>query len=290
MKRIVLLLVTAVWGFAMEPLVSAAWLKAHLHDKDLVIVDASSHKLYAKGHIPGAVQSGIGKWRKREGKHALVRDMAEIEKEMRRLGISKDSKVVVYSHHSNAKDTLKPTYLLWAMERYGFDRTALLDGGLEAWKRAGGEVSAAEPAAKGGDVALHPVDGLVAGLKDVQAALHSVRMLDARPAIFYFGARKQPVLKRSGHIPGATSYFWKYSFNDDGTLKPLETIREMVVGGLGLDPEAPVITYCTGGLETSMNFFVLHRLLGFKKARLYDVSMKEWANREDTPMVRYRWE
>ena len=290
MRRVLLTLALGVAAFAMEPLVDAAWLKAHLHDKDLVLVDASSHKLYAREHIPGAVQSGIGKWREAHGKHALVRSCDAVEKEMRRLGIDKSSKVVVYSHQSNAKDMLKPTYLLWAMELYGFKKTALLDGGLEAWKRAGGAVSRDLPAPREGDVTLSAASDLAVDLAGVKAALGHVRLLDARPATFYFGARKQPILARAGHIPGATSYFWKYSFRDDGTLKPVSTIREMVVKGLKLDPARPVITYCTGGLETSMNFFVLHRLLGFEKARLYDASMKEWANRNDTPMRKYEWE
>ena len=291
MRTILLTGLMALAAWAMEPLVDAAWLKAHIHDKDLVIVDASSAKLYEKeGHIPGAVQSGIGKWRESHGRHALVRSAEEIQKEMRRLGISKDSKVVVYSHHSNAKDTLKPTYILWAMERYGFKKSALLDGGLPAWKKAGGALEKKRAANEPGDFTAIPDDSIVADLAFVKENLRKMRMLDARPAIFYFGARKQPVLERAGHIPGATSYFWKYSFRDDGTMKPKKVLHEMVVEGLGLSPEAPVVTYCTGGLETSMNWFVLHRILGFSKARLYDASMKEWANRNDTPMRRFRWE
>ena len=291
MKKIVWIGLTALAAWAMEPLVDAAWLKAHIHDKNLVIVDVSSAKLYEKeGHIPGAVQSGIGKWRKSHGRHALVRSAEEIQKQMRRLGISKDSQVVVYSHHSNAKDTLKPTYVLWAMERYGFKNGALLDGGLPAWKRAGGKLEKKRAANTPGDFTASAEDAVVADLSFVKGHLHEMRMLDARPAVFYFGARKQPVLDRVGHIPGATSYFWKYSFHDDGTMKPKEVLREMVVEGLGLSPETPVVTYCTGGLETSMNWFVLHRVLGFSKARLYDASLKELANRKDTPMARFKWE
>ena len=64
----------------------------------------------------------------------------------------------------------------------------------------------------------------------------------------------------------------------------------MLIEGLGLDPNKEVITYCTGGLETSMNWFVLHRILGFKKARLYDASMKQWANDPRMPLTKYRWE
>ncbi|BDY12384.1 sulfurtransferase [Hydrogenimonas cancrithermarum] len=290
MIKILMLVAVSLSLFAMEPLVNAEWLKAHLNDKDLVIVDLSSKKLYVKGHIPGAVQSGIGKWRKVNGKFALVRSMEEIETLMRRLGIGKESRVVVYSHHSNSKDMLKPSYVIWAMELYGFKNTAMLDGGLKAWRKAGGKLSKAIPAVEPGDfeASFHPK--MAVDLKGVEARIGKVRMLDARPAVFYFGARKQPALKRAGHVSGASSYFWKYSFNDDGTMKPAATIEAMLVDGMGLDPEKEIVTYCTGGLETSMNYFVLHRLLGFTKAKLYDASMKEWANRDDTPMTKYRWE
>ncbi len=290
MKKIVMAALLAASVYAMEPLVSASWLKAHVSDKNLVVVDISSNRLYAKGHIPGAVQSGIGKWRMAHGSYALVRNAAEIEKEMRRLGISKESRVVAYSHHSNSKDMLKPTYVIWAMERYGFKHTSLLDGGLPAWKRAGGTLTTKEPKVKTGDFVAQAHPEIAVDLEGVKARIGKVRMIDARPAIFYFGARKQPILKRAGHVTGASSYFWKYSFNDDGTMKPVSTLKAMLVDGLGLDPTQEVVTYCTGGLETSMNYFVLHRMLGFSKARLYDASMKQWANRNDTPMQKYRWE
>ncbi|MFN3479917.1 MAG: rhodanese-like domain-containing protein, partial [Thermodesulfovibrionales bacterium] len=38
-------------------LVDADWLKAHMNDPKVVIVDVQSkHDLYSKGHIPGAVK------------------------------------------------------------------------------------------------------------------------------------------------------------------------------------------------------------------------------------------
>ena len=290
MRHLWIWLALATLSFGMEPLVSVQWLAKHLHDEDLVIVDVSSNKLYRKGHIPGSVQSGIGRWRQRHGHYALVRPMAEIQKEMRRLGIDRKSRVVVYSHHSNAKDILKASYVIWAMERYGFVETAMLDGGLKAWEKAGLKLSKSPVSLRRGDVTAKDRHSIVIDRQGVQRRLGKVRMVDARPAVFYFGARKQPVLARAGHIPGATSYFWRYSFHDDGTLKSVETLKKMIVDGLGLDPKDEVITYCTGGLETSMNYFVLHRLLGFTKARLYDASMKEWANRKELPMTKYRWE
>ncbi len=289
-KGIATLLLAAMPLLAMEPLVDGRWLKAHLGEKDLVVIDLSSKALYTKEHIPGALHSDISKWRERHGKYALVRSIGEIETHMRALGIGNSSRVVIYSHHSGGKDTLKPAYVVWAMALYGMENTAILDGGLPGWKAAGGKVDALPVKRREGDFKGRFNPEIVVDLEGVRARLGKVAMLDARPAAFYFGAKKQKVLERAGHIAGATSYFWRYSFDDDGTLKPKSELTAMLVEGLGLDPKREVVTYCTGGLETSMNFFVLRRILGFEKVRLYDASMREWANREDTLMRRFRWE
>ena len=289
-KFFITLLAASVSLMAMDPLVSGEWVKEHLNDKDLIIVDISSKSTYRKGHIPGAVHTDIKEWRKAHGKHALVRPLEEVETLMRGLGIDNGSRVVVYSHHSNAKDILKPAYAVWAMELYGMKNTAILDGGIESFKKAGGKLQRLPVKHRTGGFKAEPNMDIAIDLDGVKKRIGSVRMLDARPAVFYFGAKKQKVLKRAGHISGATSYFWRYSFNSDGTMKPRAELKRMLVDGLGLDPQKELVTYCTGGLETSMNYFVLHRLLRFEKAKLYDASMKEWANRDDTPMRLFRWE
>ena len=52
----------------------------------------------------------------------------------------------------------------------------------------------------------------------------------------------------------------------------------------GIDPAVPTVTYCQGGIRAAFAAFVLS-MLGNDAARNYDGSMKEWANREDTPLV-----
>ena len=41
----------------------------------------------------------------------------------------------------------------------------------------------------------------------------------------------------------------------------------------GVDPQAPVITYCNTGQLAAGNWFVLSEILGNKQARLYDGSL-----------------
>lgn len=289
MKTLLLWLAAWISVFAMDPLVNAEWLKAHQHDKNIVIVDVSDVALFEKEHIPGSINSPIIHWRKKYQKHLLVKDADAIQKEFDRLGIDEKSSVVVYSHHESPKDILKASYIIWAMEHYGFDNTAMLDGGLPAWKESGGVLSIKETIVTKGSFKVSRTGALVADMILVKKEIGASQMIDARPAVFYFGAKKQPVLAKAGHIPKAKSYFWKYSFKGK-FLKNKEVLKAMLIDGLGLDPKKPTITYCTGGLETSMNFFVLHRLLGFENIRLYDASMKEWANAAKTPMRKYIWE
>ena len=290
MRSLFLIMALAASLLGAGPVVTGGWLVKHAGDKNLVIVDVSEAKAYAAGHVPGALNSGIERWRRGVGKHAEVRSAAELQAEMRRLGIGHGSTVVVYSHHLDNKDLLRATYVLWAMEYAGLTDSALLDGGAEAFTAAGGGLSGKREAERQGDFTATVNADLIAGLDEVRASLRKVPMVDSRPAVYYFGAERQAVLERAGHISGAHSYFWHYSMMPDNRLKPKALLSDMLEAGLGLDKNAPLIVYCTGGLEASMNYFVLHRVLGFEKARLYDASMKEWANRGDTEMTRFRWE
>ena len=66
----------------------------------------------------------------------------------------------------------------------------------------------------------------------------------------------------------------------------------MMLSANKMKKDDEVICYCTGGLETSANWYILYQYLGFKNAKIYDGSMRDWGNmdEDDTPLVRYKWE
>ncbi len=289
MKKFLIFISFALWAFAFDPIISADKVAKLIRSKDIVILDVSEPKVYAKAHIPGALNAPINLWRQKHGTYLLVKTKNEIEKLIRKLGIDKNSHIIIYAHHSG-KDLLKTSYVAWALELHGIKKSSILDGGFKAYKQKGYPVTKEITKAAPSWYKVQYNPAILTNKKDVYANIGKVRMIDARPAVYYFGAKKQNVLQRAGHIPKATSYFWKYSFKEDGAFKPKGVLKEMLIEGLGLDPNKTIITYCTGGLETSMNWFVLHRILGFKKAKLYDASMKEWANDPTMPLTKYRWE
>ena len=270
--------------------ISAETLNDMLGQKDLIIVDVGSKKDFQDDHIPGAVHTEISQWRKAVGKHQLMRSTGEIETVIQELGISNSSHVVIYGHNK-PKDALKSSYVALAMIVHGLKEVSILDGAYEEWTddddRA---VSNKQPIKLLGNFTAKKNLNILVDMVYVKKRINKVPMLEARPAVFYYGTLRSQGVKHIGHIPHAMSSFWKDKFQLDGTLQSEEVLKEIFTDGFKLKPNKEVILYCTGGLEASMNWFILSQHLKFTNAKIYDGSLREWANRDDTPLVRYQWE
>jgi rhodanese-related sulfurtransferase len=90
--------------------------------------------------------------------------------------------------------------------------------------------------------------------------------------------------QRGGHIPGAKSIPWGKNCNEDGTFKNFEELRELY-SAQGITGDQPIIAYCRIGERSSLTWFALKHLLGFKDVKNYDGSWTEWER-----LVGARWE
>lgn len=292
MKWLFLSLVSFVLLSAGEAFISAETLNKHLNDEKVVIIDLGTKDDYLlKGHIPGAVHSVISEWRMPVDKHFLMRPESELVKKISELGIRNDSKVVLYGH-GGKKELLKASYIALTLINLGLENVSILNGGFEEWGYVG-DVDKNISQNKQTSFKASVKKKIVVDREFVSQNLYKIPMVEARPSKFYFGTEQSPGVKRIGHISGGMSYFWKNSFrNEDETVKvkTREELGELLMAGMQLDPSKEMMVYCTGGLEASMNWYILTQVLKFKDVKIYDASMKEWANRDDTPMVKYRWE
>ncbi|MBN2870266.1 MAG: sulfurtransferase [Campylobacterales bacterium] len=290
MKIFAALIAGVVSLFAVEPLVSPQWLGKNMNNPSVRVVEVSEGGSYDLEHIPGASHTTIAAWRFDNGTFLSVRSVEEIEKEISRLGIDEKSEVVLYAPISEPKDLLKTSYIYWALNYYGIKNVGILDGGMKAWKNAQLPLTSEETMIKPTAFKARLDNGKIADLAYVKNHLGKLPMIDARPADMYLGITPTPTVKRNGHVEGAMSYSWNYSVDKEYLLKPRAMLERVFKEGYGLDKNKEILVYCTGGLETSYNYFVLSGVLGYKNVRLYDASMKEWGNREDTPMSQYRYE
>lgn len=282
-----------------QPLVSPAWLNAHLNDADLVVLDIRSaidgggEKAYAEAHIPGSVHSDYDKagWRvTRNNVPFMVPSTAELEKLIGDIGIDEDSHVVVVPAGVNVLDFGSAARTYWTLKYAGVKNVSILDGGIAAWKQAGlpVESGASKPSPK---IFTASIDkSILAEVPDVQTAeTGNATLVDARPATFFAGKEKAPAAQAYGHIPGAVNVD-SASFYDPQTNK-LKPKAELAAVANAI-PDGPAVAYCNTGHWAATDWFVLHELLGRKQARLYAGSMVEWTSNASRPVAssRTKWD
>ena len=117
-------------------LVDAATVKKNLDNPKWVVVDCRDLKDYLKGHIPGAISLGKRcKKALRDTTARAFRDAGKYESLLGKAGIGNDTHVVFY--YDGMKTLTDATVGFWVMEYVGHDKAHVLNGGLDAWRKAG---------------------------------------------------------------------------------------------------------------------------------------------------------
>jgi thiosulfate/3-mercaptopyruvate sulfurtransferase len=264
-----------------EFLVTAEWVRAHLDDPTLRIVDNRDAKKYAAGHIPGAVHVDVygGGLNVTDTSPAGMQAwIARMEEAYSGAGIAAGQTVVFYDDVSGQWATRG----LWCLYYFGYDNGRLLDGGFQVWEAAGYPVSTDTPTVARTTFKARPRPEEVATYQDVLDRLDQgeTQIVDTRREGEYQGTEiRSP---RGGRIPGARFLDWVNNLDASGRFKsPAEL--EAQYAGLGLSRDREVITYCQGGYRAANTWLVL-RLLGYPRVRNYVGSWAEWGSRDGLPI------
>lgn len=250
-----------------ELVVSTQWLSDHLSDPKLVIIDVGMNGMgssVGKAHVPGARQLMDGQILSFPEADLLPDD--QLKANLEAIGISDDSRVVIYSSHWFPM----AARLFFTLDYLGFNNAALLDGGMEAWTAEKRPVSTDAPKITRGSLTIHPHPEVVARMAEVQkwttGADPGVVLLDARPMGRY----------KKGHLPGAVVFYWEDNLvsRERPVLKSPDELRKMYTAA-GATPGKKVVSYCEVGEQASYTYFVM-RYLGYDAA-MYDGSWSEWS-------------
>ena len=177
--------------------------------------------------------------------------------------------------------------LWWMLKWAGHDAAAVLDGGLQAWQAAGGEVAAGdEPAHFQSHFALGaPLRRLVT-VQEVFAALGQPgqTIVDARAAPRYRGEEEllDPV---AGRIPGALNRPFALNMGPDGLFKSADQLRNEFADLLGDHPAAGVVHQCGSGVSAIPNLLAME-IAGLGPSALFAGSWSEWCSDPIRPVER----
>jgi thiosulfate/3-mercaptopyruvate sulfurtransferase len=261
--------------------VSAAWLAARINDPDLVLLHAGDAKAFRKAHIAGARHVSIDdisvSVHDGTGLMFELPPAEELRRRLEALGISNGSRVVVYF----GDDWLAAaTRVMLTLDAAGLgSRTALLDGGMPAWVRAGQPVSDAAPKARQGVLAKLTIRPIIVDATTVVASLGKpgFAVVDARDKAFYDGTEtgdSHNHAHRTGHIAGALSIPFDSVFDERGLLRSPDDLKARFAKA-GVAPGDTVIGYCHIGLQATAMLFAARRL--GHPVRLYDGSFEDWS-------------
>ena len=273
-----------------RPLISIDWLDQNKTNTNIRIIElAQTTEQYSEGHIPGAIYiNWLDITDPDESERYNILTKQQLEQLLGKLGINNRHTIVLYDDLDNRISSR----MFWTLRYYGHKDVRILDGGKSLWRGSGKPLTVETPGFGQTSYRIRRVKDKLAADKDfILSKLDDTNTLiiDGRPPKQYTGEIAGSVFhtgvphKRTGHIKGAVNIFWKDNLNADGTFKSPQELTTLYES-YGAAPDKLIITYCNEGLHASPPWFVLHELLGYPNVGLYDDSMSEWANLDDTPM------
>ncbi len=230
--------------------------------QNIRIFDASvTNDTYQKEHIPGAAYFDHDRFSDPESPYiCTILPEMELAAQIGKAGISNDVEVVVY-----ACSMLPYAARAWWLLHYaGHNHVRILNGGLSAWKNAGGKVEQEPHHYEPSSFKEQFRPGMFANKEEVLKAMGDgeVATINVLPHESY----------EASHITGSTCLpcldlmqGMDYFLPDDQLALRLKEVS----------PNKRIITYCGGGIAATVNA-IAHVILGQENVAVYDGSMAEW--------------
>ena len=273
-----------------DPLISAADALALQNDSDVRFIDATwympnvpsnAYETYLLEHIPGAVYFDIDKIADTSINLPHVFPTQEIfEEAVGNLGISAQDHVIAYDRGN----FVASARAWWMFRAFGHEKINVLDGGLRAWKNAGGDLAEGtheiEKATYQSQTLVNAIisrEGVVNSMSN-----SSVTVVDARSPGRFNGTEPEPRPGLpGGHIPGSANMYYGDVLNEDGTMKGPDAIAELL-SSLSINNDQQIVSTCGSGVTAAIILLAIYQVRQ-NGLRMYDGSWTEWALNPDSP-------
>ena len=273
-------------------LVSTDWLADNLHQKNVVVLDATWHlptlqkdaKVdYNYAHIEGALYFDIDAVSDAASKlpHMLP-SAAEFSAVIGALGINNDSHVVVY----DAYGLFSAARVWWMFRIFGHDKVSILNGGSLKWLAEGRAMDDANVTPSPTIFKAEFRPELVCNMDVILANIESKQsqVIDARARNRFYAKVPEPRPDlRSGHIPNSISLPFNFLLDENSKELLSMDVLSTKFDAENIDMARPIICSCGSGVTACVLAFGLY-LLGKDDALIYDGSWTEWGGSVETPI------
>ncbi|HNS01870.1 MAG TPA: rhodanese-like domain-containing protein [Anaerolineae bacterium] len=221
----------------------------------------TAHEVYLQGHIPGAAFFDHQLFSDVGGKYAHTLAPDEIlAAQIGQIGIGNHAEVIVYASGLLAS----ATRAWWILHYAGVQHVRVLNGGLPAWREAGGALATGEQKYDPASFTAAFKPEMFASREEVQAAL-------GQGTVVIENALTQDWHDQE-HIPGSTCLPLTDLTVGWDILRSQDEISALVAAR----PKGErIITYCGGGIAATLNAMA-HLMVGNENVAVYDGSLFEW--------------
>lgn len=263
-------------------LVETRWLRDHIDDPEIRIIDVRQYSKYLESHIPNAVHLDIETLRTKNNGITQVISQDSINEVLSELGINKETTIVLYDDFGG----LQATWAFWVLEYYGHENIRILNGQFNKWVVEGLPTSQQIPTFPSSNYVSTEIKSEIIVTKEwILDNLDNpeIILVDARSHAEYRG--KEPQTLRGGHIPGAVNNEWINSLNGI-YVKVWKNEQQLtrLFENKGITNDKLVVVYCQTGTRAAHSYFTL-RLLGYPSLALYDGSWEEWSSDPTLPIT-----
>lgn len=267
----------------MKPIIAIEEFQSIVNQGNIIVLDARSgkdaHQNYLEKHIRGArfvdlekdlatVSSDASKG----GRHPLP-DLFDFAKTLSELGISENSRIVIYDDKNGANAAARCWWMLYA---FGIEKVQVLDSGFQIAEKAGLEMNSGLEHFHQTTIRIPEKWQLpTADIDEVEHLLSekSATVIDVRDAYRYNG-ESEPIDSIAGHIPGAINIPLTENLTENGTFLQPEILKENYQKILNNHPEKLII-HCGSGV-TACHIILAMAYAGMEIPVLYVGSWSEW--------------
>jgi thiosulfate/3-mercaptopyruvate sulfurtransferase len=268
-------------------LVTTQWVEDHLDDPKVVLVEVDEDtSAYDKGHIKNAIKLDWTTDLQDQVRRDFV-NKRQFEELLSSRGVANADTVVLYGGNNN----WFAAYAYWYFKLYGHQDVKLMDGGRKKWELDSRELTDEVPSREATTYTAQEQDTSIRAFRDETVAAIGVQnLIDVRSPDEYAGRLLAPAhlpqeqAQRAGHVPTSLNVPWSKNANDDGTFKSDDDLRKLY-DEVGIDDSKDTIALCRIGERSSLTWFVLNELLGFKNVKNYDGSWTEYGSLVGVPIA-----
>uniref|UniRef100_A0AC34FJ29 Rhodanese domain-containing protein n=1 Tax=Panagrolaimus sp. ES5 TaxID=591445 RepID=A0AC34FJ29_9BILA len=255
--------------------------------------DTPQYQTFAKSHIPTAQHFNLDfAMAPGEFERFTFMEPEKFQRYVQALGVNNGDQIVLYSRGPMG-GMLFASRAFWIFKCYGHDNLSILNGGFEAWTKAGYETEsftdsspATTPSTGNWNAEYSLYDHTISFYdlttkdkqgKDVFEKSADVNIFDARPSPQFnneadSGFDKAKV--KGSHISGNKNLPCNEFVDENGLILSEDKIKEKLDSS-GFDISKPTVTLCGLGIQASMLATIIDSIYPHAELKVYNGSLKE---------------